>query len=572
MILKGNERGHGAELALHLLNPRDNDHVTVHAIEGFVADDLAGALAEAEAISRATQCRNHLFSLSLNPPPHADVSVAVFEEAIARIEAKLGLTGQPRATVFHEKNGRHHAHCVWSRIEASGMRAINIAHSRRKLMDNARELYLEHGWDMPAGFIDQGLSDPLAFDPAEAGQAKRAARDPKALKAMFRECWERSDSRAAFAAALWAEGYCIAQGDRRGFVAVGADGKPWSLSRWCGVRPKELLARLGDPFDLPDVEEASRLMEVVPPGDRSATATAIATIKIDKGFEVRRQRLVAQQREERDALLAAQDDRRIDEQRSRVERLPRGLSALWGRLTGSHGRLLATFEREAQAAALRDSQERQDLIARHLRERRKLQQSRTASDIAVELDAIFKAAARRDPRQRLLLLPETLPFSSAQLIRDPALILHHLSHRQAQFTEAEVRRALSAHIDDLLILHRAIGAALAARELVRLDDGSLTTRDYQDAAGQLDADVTALRNQGGFAVAHHHVARAMAVQDTACCCCVHHSGGADAQGAPRDRQRKGAARRPGGMSLPCPGGADGAGRHARISAGRNNPV
>lgn len=104
MILKGNERGHAAELARHLLNPRDNDHVTVHPIAGFVADDLAGALAESEVISRATQCRHHLFSLSLNPPPEAQVPVEVFEAAIARIERKLGLTGQPRAIVFHEKN------------------------------------------------------------------------------------------------------------------------------------------------------------------------------------------------------------------------------------------------------------------------------------------------------------------------------------------------------------------------------------------------------------------------------------------------------------------------------------
>ena len=40
MILEGNERGFGAELAQHLLNPKDNDHVTLHAVEGFVADDL----------------------------------------------------------------------------------------------------------------------------------------------------------------------------------------------------------------------------------------------------------------------------------------------------------------------------------------------------------------------------------------------------------------------------------------------------------------------------------------------------------------------------------------------------
>ena len=68
MILEGNERAYGAELARHLMNPRDNDHVTVHSVDGFLADDLQGAFAEVEAISQATQCQNYLFSLSLNPP------------------------------------------------------------------------------------------------------------------------------------------------------------------------------------------------------------------------------------------------------------------------------------------------------------------------------------------------------------------------------------------------------------------------------------------------------------------------------------------------------------------------
>jgi hypothetical protein len=42
----------------------------------------------------------------------------VFELAIERIEERLGLQGQPRAIVIHEKNARVHAHCVWSRIDA----------------------------------------------------------------------------------------------------------------------------------------------------------------------------------------------------------------------------------------------------------------------------------------------------------------------------------------------------------------------------------------------------------------------------------------------------------------------
>lgn len=400
MILKGNERGHAAELALHLLNPRDNDHVTVHAIEGFVADDLQGALAESAAISQATQCCNHLFSLSLNPPPEARVSVEEFEAAIAKIEAKLGLIGQPRAIVFHEKNGRRHAHCVWSRIDARRMRAINLAHTRRKLMEIAQDLYREHGWEMPAGFTDPARSDPLAFSREEAGQAKRAARDPKALKAMFGQCWQQSDSRASFATTLWAEGFCLARGDQRGFVAVDRDGKIWSLSRWCGVSPKDLASRLGDPEALPSPEEARRLFDGVP--DRQAQETAV---RVDPAFEARRVRLVEGQRQERDALLAEQDRRRVAEMKARQARMPRGLRAAWARLNGSHVRLVAELERESMSAAARDRTERQVVIDRHLAARRALDRL-SGVEMRRDLDAIFAAATRADPRQRLRLQQE----------------------------------------------------------------------------------------------------------------------------------------------------------------------
>ena len=76
MILEGNERGFGAELARHLMNVHDNDHVSVHAVDGFIAADLAGAFAECEAIAQGTQCSKYLFSVSLNPPLDATVPKA----------------------------------------------------------------------------------------------------------------------------------------------------------------------------------------------------------------------------------------------------------------------------------------------------------------------------------------------------------------------------------------------------------------------------------------------------------------------------------------------------------------
>ena len=153
MILKASQRAGAKQLALHLLRTDENDHVEVHEIRGFAAEDLVGALREAYAISRGTKCRQYLFSVSLSPPQTEDVEIPVFEQAIRKIEEQMGLSGQPRAIVFHEKNGRRHAHCVWSRIRASDMRAINLPHFKMKLKDIARDVYIEQGWNMPRGFL-----------------------------------------------------------------------------------------------------------------------------------------------------------------------------------------------------------------------------------------------------------------------------------------------------------------------------------------------------------------------------------------------------------------------------------
>ena len=95
MILKGNQRGGGRQMALHLLNVEVNEHVNVHEVRGFMADDVLGALNEAHALSKGTQCRQFMYSLSMNPPQDEKVSIQIFEETLDRIEEKLGLKEQP---------------------------------------------------------------------------------------------------------------------------------------------------------------------------------------------------------------------------------------------------------------------------------------------------------------------------------------------------------------------------------------------------------------------------------------------------------------------------------------------
>ena len=189
MILKASQRSGAVALANHLMNQQQNDHVTLHSLRGFVAEDLHGALREAYAISRSTKCRQFLFSVSVNPPQREAVSDDQLEAAIDRIEEKIGLEKFQRAVVIHEKEGRRHAHVVYSRINLDTMRAINLPHFKRKLMDVSRGLFIEHGWQMPDGLKKYGRSNPLNFTLEEWQQAKRAKVDPRIVKRDLQECW-----------------------------------------------------------------------------------------------------------------------------------------------------------------------------------------------------------------------------------------------------------------------------------------------------------------------------------------------------------------------------------------------
>ena len=129
MILKASQRGGGQNLAVHLMRTDDNEHVRIHELRGFASDNLKDAFKEAEAVSLGTKCRQYLFSLSINPPEHERVPVETFERDRAH-RKQLGLENQPRAVVFHEKEGRRHAHCVWSRIDAETMTAKQMSSSK----------------------------------------------------------------------------------------------------------------------------------------------------------------------------------------------------------------------------------------------------------------------------------------------------------------------------------------------------------------------------------------------------------------------------------------------------------
>jgi len=419
LILVGNQRGGARDLANHLMKD-ENDHVHVHELRGFVASDLMGAFKEAEMISRGTRCKQFLFSLSLNPPQDARVTVADFEKAIERIEDKLGLNGQPRAIVFHEKEGRRHAHAVWSRIDTSQMKAVQLSHSKTKLCAISKQLYLEHGWKLPAGHIDRSKTDPLNFTLEEWQQAKRTGQDPRAIKADFQEAWSISKTGPAFKEELEKRGYWLAQGNRRSHVAVDRFGEIYSVPRQLGIKTKEVRLKLDQINALHDVD-------IIKANVARVVVKRLNTIasELDQQIEAQKaaqraaiKELVTRQRAERQALAERQNERQQEEARIRQSRFRKGLKGVWDYLRGEHHRIAVANRTEAIKFIMRDRIEGEAQIVTHLKERQDLSRMKAQTCIRIgdiqsqriDLSAELKRYASSEDMQRQCLRSNSLRY------------------------------------------------------------------------------------------------------------------------------------------------------------------
>ncbi|UJW86901.1 relaxase/mobilization nuclease domain-containing protein [Devosia sp. SL43] len=375
MILKASQRGSGQNLAVHLMRLDDNEHMSLHDLRGFASDNLKDAFREAEAISKGTKCSQYLFSLSLSPPADARVPVSAFMDAIATIEQRLGLEDQPRAVVFHEKDGRRHAHAVWSRIDADTMKAVKMSFFKTKLMDVSRDLYLEHGWKMPRGMLDSAQRNPTNFTLAEWQQAKRQNVDPRLLKQMVQACWSRSDNQQSLVRSLEERGFFLAKGDKRGFVVLDHTGEIYALPRMLDLKTKDVRDRLGDGANLPSVEATRKSV--------AARMTPAIRRHIDESkqqFQARSGKLGAYKAEmtqlHRASRVKLEQSQKLEwdeENRQRQSRLPRGLRGIWHRITGKYQEVRRANEAEAKATLDRQALARQQLIEKQLEQRAVLQ-------------------------------------------------------------------------------------------------------------------------------------------------------------------------------------------------------
>jgi relaxase-like protein len=265
VIIKGTSCAGARRLAVHLTRTDTNERAEVKEIRGVVAQDLSGALREMEGVASGARTNKPFYHGSINTRADERLTDEQRTYAIDKLEASLGLTGQARVVVVHEKEGREHCHIVWSRIDLDRMAAISDSHNYRKHEQVARALEKEFGHERVQGaHIERDGKERPDRTPShsEMLQADRTGVSPAAARALMTDLWRETDSGKSFQEALETKWWVLARGDRRDFVAIDSEGGLHSVARRIeGAKAADVRQRFADidPASLPSVAEAKQM-------------------------------------------------------------------------------------------------------------------------------------------------------------------------------------------------------------------------------------------------------------------------------------------------------------------------
>ncbi len=248
MIIKSTVRGNGAELADYLLQDKKNDRVELLDMRGWTAATLKNALRLSEDIARTkTHCEKPFYHVSFRLPAGEALTPEQWQHCADTLEQRLGLDGHHRAMVMHTYKGEKHLHVVWDRIDEHTLKAVNLFQDRPKCKEVARALEKELGLQRVRDEKREPEKELAALTRAEEQQARRKGQDLQEIRAAIREAWEQSANGPQFAEALGQRGLVLAQGERRDYVALDAQGGVYSIGkRTTGATTREVREKLAD--------------------------------------------------------------------------------------------------------------------------------------------------------------------------------------------------------------------------------------------------------------------------------------------------------------------------------------
>lgn len=252
MIIKGSSRAAPSQLANHLKRADTNERVEVLELQS-PHGDLAEALRDWQFLAAGTRGTKGLYHANIDPAEAYAMTAEQWARSVEVLEEELGLQGQPRAVVLHEKHGRQHIHVVWARTDIDTMTLRSDSQNYKAHERASGRLELEFGHEHVPGKHEKrdraAQEEPPRSEVthAEWQQAERTGIDPRERKSHVTTLYEQSDSGLAFKAALEESGYLIAKGDRRDFILVDEQGEIHSLGRQIkGVKAAELRAFMAD--------------------------------------------------------------------------------------------------------------------------------------------------------------------------------------------------------------------------------------------------------------------------------------------------------------------------------------
>lgn len=316
MILFVSQRGNEMDMAAHVMNEQDNDIVRVISVEGTVAEDVFGALAEIKMHRELlTNAKNGFVSTSINPDQRQDpLTLEQITELADRLDMAFGTVGQPRIVVEHVKNDRQHYHILTSRIDTINEKAIEIPFDRLKSMMVVKEFARDHGITLPDGYykdFNRSQAKDKSFTLQEKFQQEKTGISKEQRMEIISGLWERRDTPESFINSLQHHGYILCNG-RRPYVLVDMFGKTNSLPKLISdsaVRTRQIREFLGEDRELPQVEEAA-----------VAAKELLETLKDHELKESRADRMDLLKRTQADRRKELGDKVRNNQKKNRAER------------------------------------------------------------------------------------------------------------------------------------------------------------------------------------------------------------------------------------------------------------
>lgn len=287
-MIAGATRGAGGPaLARHLLSKKEGQQVEIMEPRGLASEHLPAQIAELVAAAGHGRTDRPVHHVHIDPPSDCSDPRAVIASYMSAYESEFGLEDSPRCGVYHFKNGRLHAHVVWSLVRGTG-RVVDLGHERARREKVSRitefECFLAftqgaHNRAVASALVKDGRVDvadamtaagllngrrPVAVQtPQEHAQSERTSIPIADVRAAALDAWRASDSVEAFSAALAESGFVLARGDRGPILvdrAGGAHGLTRTLSAAARLEGSRITAatvkrRIGNVV-LPDRKEA----------------------------------------------------------------------------------------------------------------------------------------------------------------------------------------------------------------------------------------------------------------------------------------------------------------------------